>query len=155
MMEKSINKNERDIRIRVQGILEVDDDILLVKHEKNGNEYYLLPGGGVDYGEDFKTALKREFLEESNIEVEVGDMVFVSEGIAPNGGRHIVNIYFKVSYVSGVLKLGEDEGNLVGVEFFPKDDIDNLVLYPNTKKELKEYFKSEHKTFRYLGNRWE
>lgn len=143
------------IRIRVCGILEKDDELLLVKHIKNKDEYYLLPGGGVDHGEDFKTALKREFMEECNLDVKVEDMVFISEGIAPNGGRHIVNIYFKVSYRSGDLQVGLDGSNLIGVEYIKKADLDNIILYPNTKKELKEYFEDENSGIKYLGNRWE
>lgn len=143
------------IRIRVCGILEKDDELLLVKHIKNKDEYYLLPGGGVDHGEDFKTALKREFMEECNLDVKVEDMIFISEGIAPNGGRHIVNIYFKVSYRSGDLQVGLDGSNLIGVEYIKKADLDNIILYPNTKKELKEYFEAENSGIKYLGNRWE
>ncbi|WP_028855780.1 NUDIX domain-containing protein [Psychrilyobacter atlanticus] len=145
----------KSIRIRVCGILEKDDELLLVKHIKNNNEYYLLPGGGVDHGEDFKTALKREFMEECNLDVEVEDMVFISEGIAPNGGRHIVNVYFKVSYIGGDLQVGLDGSNLIGVEYIKKSELENVILYPNTKKELKEYFESENKGIKYLGNRWE
>lgn len=145
---------EKQIRIRVQGILEKNNELLLVKHEKNGKEYHLLPGGGVDLGEDFRTALKREYLEECNIVVEVGEMLFISEGIAPNGSRHIVNIYFKVEYVSGELKVGVD-GNLIGVEYIEKSDIDKITLYPNTKKELKDYFENGSTGIKYLGNRWE
>jgi len=143
------------IRIRVCGVLEKDDELLLVKHIKNKDEYYLLPGGGVDHGEDFKTALKREFMEECNLDVKVEDMIFISEGIAPNGGRHIVNIYFKVSYLSGDLQVGLDGSNLIGVEYIKKADLDNIILYPNTKKELKEYFEAENSGIKYLGNRWE
>jgi 8-oxo-dGTP diphosphatase len=143
------------IRIRVCGILEKDDELLLVKHIKNKDEYYLLPGGGVDHGEDFKTALKREFMEECNLDVKVEDMIFISEGIAPNGGRHIVNIYFKVSYLSGNLQVGLDGSNLIGVEYIKKVDIENIILHPNTKKELKEYFESGNTGIKYLGNRWE
>jgi len=145
----------RTIRIRVCGILEKDDELLLVKHIKNNNEYYLLPGGGVDHGEDFKTALKREFMEECNLDVAVEDMVFISEGIAPNGGRHIVNVYFKVSYISGDLQVGLDGSNLIGVEYIKKSELENVILYPNTKKELKEYFENKDSGIKYLGNRWE
>ena len=145
----------KSIRIRVCGILEKGDELLLVKHIKNKNEYYLLPGGGVDHGEDFRTALKREFMEECNLDVKVEDMIFISEGIAPNGGRHIVNIYFKVSYISGILEVGLDGSNLIGMEYIKKSDLENITLYPNTKKELKEYFENKNSGIKYLGNRWE
>jgi len=145
----------KNIRIRVCGVLEKNDELLLVQHEKNNCKYYLLPGGGVDYGEDFKTALKREFLEECNLNIEVEDMIFISEGIDPNGDRHIVNIYFKVSYISGKLQLGLDDTNLIGVEYIKKSNLENITLYPNTKKELKEYFTNGKNSIKYLGNRWE
>ena len=81
-------------RIRVSGILKKDNEILFVKHRKNKKEYYLLPGGGVDFGESFEAALKREFMEEVNIEIKVKDLVFVSEGIDPKGEKHIISIVF-------------------------------------------------------------
>ena len=145
----------KNIRIRVCGILEKNDELLLVRHKKNNYEYYLLPGGGVDYGEDFKCALKREFLEECNLNIEVEDMIFISEGIDPKGSRHIINIYFKVSYISGRLEVGLDDTNLIGVEYIKKSNLENIILHPNTKKELKEYFINGNSGIKYLGNRWE
>ena len=145
----------KNIRIRVCGILEKDNQLLLVKHIKDNVEYHLLPGGGVDHGEDFKTSLKREFLEECNLDIKVEDMIFISESIAPSGHRHIVNIYFKVSYISGELKVGLDGSNLIGVEYIKKSNLKKITLYPNTKKELQEYFENEEHNIKYLGNRWE
>ena len=37
-------------RIRVSAILRWQASILLCRHEKNGREHWLLPGGGVDSG---------------------------------------------------------------------------------------------------------
>ena len=47
-------------RIRVSAILRRDSRLLLVRHEKQGREYWLLPGGGVGGGETLVAALKRE-----------------------------------------------------------------------------------------------
>jgi hypothetical protein len=41
----------KNIRIRVAGLIVKDGRLLLVAHEKNGRRYWLVPGGGVDYGE--------------------------------------------------------------------------------------------------------
>ena len=75
----------REPRIRVSGILKKDDKILFVKHRKHGEEYYLLPGGGVDFGETFEIALKREFLEEVNLNISVDKLCLISEGVDPKG----------------------------------------------------------------------
>ena len=39
---------------------------------------YLLPGGGIDPGEDQNTCLKREFLEETGYDVSVESLIEIS-----------------------------------------------------------------------------
>ncbi|MFP4173447.1 MAG: NUDIX domain-containing protein, partial [Candidatus Hydrogenedentota bacterium] len=59
-------------RIRVAAIAVRDGAILLVRHEKHGERYWLLPGGGVDFGETLTEALAREVREETGLAIEVG-----------------------------------------------------------------------------------
>ena len=49
-------------RIRVSALLSWRDRILLCRHEKPGQEYWLLPGGGVNSGESLVDALRRELV---------------------------------------------------------------------------------------------
>ena len=39
------------VRVRVAVLIRKGDQVLLVEHQKNGHKYWLLPGGGVEYGE--------------------------------------------------------------------------------------------------------
>lgn len=142
-----------EIRVRVAGILTRGNEILFVKHQKNGEEYWLLPGGGVDYGETMERSLEREFSEECNLDIEVKELMFVSQGIAPDKSKHIINMFFHVNYISGDLKIGEEE-RLKEASYIDIADINNIILYPNVKKELIEYFKGSQE-IRYLGHRWE
>ncbi len=141
----------KEPRIRVSGILENNGEILFVKHRKNNKEYYLLPGGGVDFGETFEVALKREFLEEVNLEVEVDRMCIISEGVDPTGEKHIINFVFIVKYKSGVLKLPNEE-RIVGAEYLNRDELDNYTIYPNMKNQLKN---GDFNKINYIGNIWE
>lgn len=141
----------KEPRIRVSGILTKDGKILFVKHRKKGEEYYLLPGGGVDFGETFETALKREFLEEVNINISVDKLCIISEGVDPKGEKHIINLVFLVDYVSGEIVL-PDEERIVGIEYLEVTNLNNYVIYPNIKKELK---KNSFDNISYLGNIWE
>ena len=127
----------KEPRIRVSGILKKDDKILFVKHRKKGEEYYLLPGGGVDFGETFEIALKREFLEEVNINISVDKLCIISEGVDPKGEKHIINLVFLVDYVSGEIVL-PDEERIVGIEYLEVTNLNNYIIYPNIKKELKK-----------------
>ncbi len=144
----------KEIRVRVAGVLENNNEILMIAHEKKGRKYWLLPGGGVDYGETFQEALKREFKEEANLDIEVKHLLFISESIAPDSSRHIVNIFFEVEHKNGEIKLGEEDV-LSDIAYIPIENIDEYTVYPNIKMELKTYFSSHDKRTKYLGNRWE
>jgi len=51
-------------RIRVSALLRWETSILLCRHEKNGKEHWLLPGGGVGRAEPPADAVLRELKEE-------------------------------------------------------------------------------------------
>ena len=60
--------------IRVYGILINDKKQVLVADEYiRGGLYSKFPGGGLEFGEGTRDCLKREFMEEMDLKVEVGD----------------------------------------------------------------------------------
>ena len=125
-------------RVRVAGILIEDDRILLIEHTKNNRKYWLVPGGGVDWGESAAEALIREFKEETGLDIEVEKFLFISETIAPDKQKHVINLYFKIKKAensSNIMKLGEEE-MLTDLRFIPEDEIKNIKLYPNIKEKL-------------------
>ena len=126
--------------------------MLLIAHQKDGDIYWLLPGGGVVFGESLEDALKREFMEELNIGISVGDMTFLSDSIAPSGERHIVNICFRCFHVSGDYITGKDV-RLFGFGFFDADEIASLKIHPPINSELISVLQNKQVTG-YLGNFW-
>ena len=95
------------VRIRACGICRDGDRLLLVNHKRlTGSDFWAPPGGGVEFGESIADTLKKEFLEEVNLAVEVGPFVFGCEFIkAP---LHAVELFFEVIVVEGNLKPGYD-----------------------------------------------
>ncbi|WP_332912478.1 NUDIX domain-containing protein [Algoriphagus boritolerans] len=72
------------LRTRVNGILIEDNKLLMVKHQMgNGRILWSVPGGGMNYGSTAKDNLKREYLEETSLEIEVGKYLFVHEYLKP------------------------------------------------------------------------
>ena len=68
----STRKTDYLYRLSVKGIVFNDvGEILLVK--ENGRDWWGLPGGGMDHGEDIKTAIAREMKEEVNL---TGDFTY-------------------------------------------------------------------------------
>ena len=143
-------------RVRVAGILIEDDRILLIEHTKNNRKYWLVPGGGVDWGESAAEALIREFKEETSLDIEVEKFLFISETIAPDRQKHVINLYFKIKKVensSNIMKLGEEK-ILTDLRFIPEDEIKNIKLYPNIKEKLIKLLNKEN-IEPYLGLLWD
>lgn len=84
--------------IRVYGILINEQKQVLVSDELiRGNYYTKFPGGGLEYGEGTRDCLKREFKEEMNLEVEIGDHIYTTDFYqksAFNPGHQIISIYY-------------------------------------------------------------
>src|SRR5215203_25897 len=60
--------------IRVYGILINEKKQVLVSDEFIRGSYYTkFPGGGLEFGEGTRDCLQREFMEEMNLKVEVGE----------------------------------------------------------------------------------
>jgi ADP-ribose pyrophosphatase YjhB (NUDIX family) len=146
--------NLQNIRIRAAGILVKGDQILLVRHEKNGKSYWLLPGGGVDFGETVEQGLIREFQEEVGLNIKVGPMVLVHDSIPPNHHRQVLNIYFMVSTHRYELKVTQD-AVLRDAAFYPLTEFPKMQVNPDVKAEILEGLKTNWaKGCLYIGNQW-
>jgi ADP-ribose pyrophosphatase YjhB (NUDIX family) len=143
-----------NIRIRVAGILLKEDQILLVRHEKNGKSYFLLPGGGVEYGETVEQALIREFQEEVGLDIQVGALVLVHDSIPPDGHRQVLNLYFQVTAARTELKVTPD-GVLRDAAFYTLSQFAQMTVNPDVKTEILTGIQSGWKnSLSYLGNQW-
>jgi 8-oxo-dGTP diphosphatase len=84
--------------IRVYGILINDKKQVLVSDEYiRGNYYTKFPGGGLEFGEGTRDCLKREFREEMDLEVEIGDHIYTTDFYqmsAFNPAHQIIAIYY-------------------------------------------------------------
>ena len=68
------------ISVRVYGILLGDNQKVLVSDEFiRGNYYTKFPGGGLEFGEGTRDCLKREFKEEMDLEVKVGEHLYTTD----------------------------------------------------------------------------
>lgn len=84
--------------LRVYGILINEQQQVLVSDEFiRGNRFTKFPGGGMEIGEGTRDCLRREFLEEMNLKVEVGDHIYTTDYYQPsafNSAHQIVSIYY-------------------------------------------------------------
>ncbi len=126
------------MRPRSVGILtNSDHQVLLMLRHKQGRRYATLPGGGIEDGETPAQACAREFLEEVNLVIEIHEELAVLENL--NNLEH----YFRVSYVSGEMKLGDgpegirqSEENHYQPAWINVNDLEAVNLMPEQAREL-------------------
>ncbi len=86
------------ITVRVYGILINEKKQVLVSDEYiRGGMFTKFPGGGLEFGEGTKDCLKREFKEEMNLTVEIGDHIYTTDYFQPSAfreGQQILSIYY-------------------------------------------------------------
>lgn len=148
-----MNFRRGTLRIRVAAIIIREGKILLVAHKKNNNIYWLLPGGGVHFGESLKEALKREVMEELGISVSVHDLILVNDSIDDLVRKHIVNVCFSCTYQEGEYQLGR-ERRLYNYGFFSKDEIPDMTIFPPFNNELVKVLDGEEIDEIYQEKKW-
>jgi 8-oxo-dGTP diphosphatase len=126
--------------IRVYGILINEQRQVLVSDELiRGNRYTKFPGGGLEFGEGTRDCLKREFMEEMNLPVEVGNHIYTTDYFqlsAFNPDHQIISIYYAVTALEPI------QARLSSIPF--DFDENQLLLYQQ---------RNEIETFRFID--WE
>lgn len=141
-------------RIRVAAVIVEAGQLLLVRHEKAGQSYWMLPGGGVDYGETLAGALQRELREEIGVGADIGSLLLANDSVPPDRHRHIVNLYFRASITSGTPARGTDP-RVVAVAFHPLSGLDQLPMRPDFGATLRGILDGAPRGAAcYLGNYW-
>ena len=86
--------------VRVYGILIDEARRILVSDEYIRGSYYTkFPGGGLEFGEGTRHCLKREFREEMDLDVSVGEHIYTTDFFqlsAFNPEHQIISIYYYV-----------------------------------------------------------
>ncbi len=116
--------------------------ILMVKQSHEGKDIWMVPGGGIEEGENAAEAAVREVLEETGLKIRVSRLLWHVEEVSEKRGQRFVNFF-----------LGERIGGTLGLGADPEFDEENQVLRETrflSKKEIlamegvyPEYLKTE------------
>ena len=100
--------------IRVYGVLINEEKKVLVSDEFIRGKYYTkFQGGGLEFGEGTRDCLKREFIEEMNLQVEVLEHLYTTDFFQESAfrpGDQILSIYYLVKALEPIsVRLSEIE----------------------------------------------
>ncbi|WDF76499.1 NUDIX domain-containing protein [Mucilaginibacter sp. KACC 22773] len=91
--------------VRVYGLLLNDNDELLVSDEQEyGMQFTKFPGGGLELGEGLVDGLKREFMEECNLEIEIVGHFYTTDFFVKSAfnNSQVISVYYLVRSISPV-----------------------------------------------------
>lgn len=106
-------------------------------------EYYVIPGGGVENNEKIEDAVIREMKEETNLDVKLGELFYELEDLDQQGAN-IKYCAYLCEYTGGEPKLREDSEEAKemkdGINFFNPvwvdlSEIKNIALFPSPLKD--------------------
>ena len=131
---------------RVAGIC-VENGKVLLQTTTGEDRSFAFPGGHVEFGQTNVQTLIREFKEEIDADITVGDLKWVAEVFFPWGKKpcHQICLYYMVELQNPEIPregmfLGEEhmEGRNFDLEFhwIPVEQVKELEVYPTNVKEL-------------------
>jgi ADP-ribose pyrophosphatase YjhB (NUDIX family) len=128
-------------RVAAYALVVRGSELLLTRNSALGPwpGQWMLPGGGVEHGEDPRAAAVRETREETGLGVEVGEVLDVSSshftGTAPSGRQedfHGLGLVFEATVSSGSAdvepRVVEVDGTTDAAAWVPLDDVGSSAL---------------------------
>lgn len=127
---KKLQKLDNSVfRVAVKALILDGESVLIIKDDSDND--WGFPGGGIDYGEDVRTALERELHEEVAIPFgsfkSIPKLVHVSAGHVKQDIPR-VNIFYFVDVDPSLIKLGPDAKEIKWISI--KDELDAVVWDP-------------------------
>ena len=116
------------VTVAVGAVIVQDERLLLIQRTNDpGAGRWAVPGGHVEPGETLADAARREVLEETGLEVTVGDVAWVGDSIGPGDppAWHFAIVDFWATPAGGSLVAG---GDAAVAEWVPIERLGNWPI---------------------------
>ena len=114
-----------------KALIEQNGKILIIKRSEKTKAYpghWDFPGGKLEHGEEPEEGLEREVMEETNLEVKVGEPLF-SYLESKNAFAYI--IVYRCKFLGGKIKLSHEHSEY---KWVTKSKLKKLLIEPYLKK---------------------
>ncbi len=129
---------ERGPRVVVAALVKnPSGEILLVKEPLEDNqEWWILPGGGVKFGESLEAAVKRELMEELELKLSSVKLLGFKEVINPKLNYHTIVFFFEAETVE---EPKPAEKGIKEARFFRPEELKNLKLVDSARWAVERF----------------
>lgn len=124
------------MKIRPSVAINREGKILLMKYIYGGVEVFNLPGGNAEELESIAETVRRELIEEMNLEIEVGELILVGETHQELKNNSVLHLVFNATVTKGEPKLNPEHTSALEIVWMDIDKISSLNMYPNVGKVL-------------------
>lgn len=112
--------------VRVRAVIKTDSGYVMMHRIRDGKEFFVFPGGGVEDGESLEEAVVRECLEELGVTVKVESKLLEKDD----------TLYYSAKILSGKLGTGtgEEFQNMKENNFYEVvvvSDFEGKIVYPH------------------------
>ncbi len=121
-------------------VINEKNEILMIKNNRRGWEF---PGGQVEVGENVISAVRREILEETGIDAEVGELFCISSNTGKHPGYNgVKEIPTKlmldfICHAKGGIPVPSEENSETA--FIPKNRVPELIRTPGYIERYKAF----------------
>jgi len=146
----ALRENTNHITIRIYGLLlNQNKQVLVIKERTPELEFIKFPGGGLEFGEGPIECIKREFIEETGIEVDVIKHFYTTDFFQRSffqANIQIMAIYYLLSAKNGVYDIhslaesnkSDSIAEIIDMFWVDLNNFDQDMLnFPIDKKVLK------------------
>lgn len=138
------------LAVRAAAVVMYKNKLLLVKHRKGNEEYWVLPGGHVEAGETVLQAAYRELDEELGIRPEITKVLFFDEVIVKKRKKHVVDIVYLSVARAQKFNLNIAEA-VVDAKYFLFSELRTIDLRPPVASMLIKLKKENFKTDKFFA----
>lgn len=122
-------------------VLDGKGNVLLFHRFKKDEEYYAVPGGGVEPGETPEQAAVRELKEETTLDVTLGGKIGEFEADGNHQYFYIARSWSGAPAVAGPEMQNQPPGNVYTLEWVPTEKLGTIDLRSEAREMLVKYLK--------------
>jgi ADP-ribose pyrophosphatase YjhB (NUDIX family) len=111
-------------------------------------DYYLFPGGGMEFGETIEQTAIRETLEETGVKVKIKDIFHINEYINnKDWNERSISIFFLAEIEKIGKPLTNDNGKIKDIVWIDIKDLNKYNVKPSRMIELLQNLEKPHKIY--------